>query len=154
MTQSDRPSEGTKINGKPLERDRRIVPRENWYRDVWLIAITVLVVLALRSFESNQDDLTKVVESNEVLTNQMCVVLVNVHDASLVRLQNQQRQLTQTLNYIRNIPPDERGIQLNRAIVRNVPQLRSDLRAAKQSEMATRVPSECFKRQKDNQKKE
>jgi len=142
------PSEGTVINGEVQEeepRKQRLV-RENWYRDVWLLIITGVVAFALLSFEDTQSDLQDVVDSNSILTSQMCVVLVNVHDASVVRLQTQQRQLTQTQNYIRNIPPGEETTQLNQAIIRSQEQVKDDLKSAKQSEMATRVPPECIKR--------
>lgn len=126
--------------------------RENWYRDVWLIVITAFVAWALLNFESNQNDLEKVAASNEALTNQMCGVLVNVHDASITRVETAQRALTGAKNYIHNIPPGKEGTQLNKAIIRNLSQTEADLKAAKQSEVATRVPPECVKRKVTKEK--
>jgi len=111
-----------------------------------LIVITGIVAFALLSFENTQDDLSSVVESNEILTNQMCVVLVNVHNASVDRLQAQQQTLADTQNFIRNIPPGEKNTQLNQAIIRGVERQKTDVKASKQSEIATRVPPECIKR--------
>lgn len=122
------------------------VIRENWYRDIWLIAITAFVAWSLWTFEGSQKDLQKIAASNERLTNQVCVVLVNVHDAALLRVENAQRSVTSTKNYIQNIPPGEEGNQLNQAIIRNLSQTEDDLKAARQSEVATRVPLECVKR--------
>jgi hypothetical protein len=137
------------INGKPVGEDddeSRGFLRENWYRDLWLIVITALVAWALISFEDNQDDLKEVVKSNERLTNQMCRVLVNVHDASVDRYVDERRSLTQTRNYLRNIPEGEEDTQFNTLIRRNLPNAVDEVEAAKQSERATRVPAECTRR--------
>ena len=46
-----------KVTFSPQAKRVRRVLRENWYRDVWLLAITALVVLALLSDQDVQDTL-------------------------------------------------------------------------------------------------
>lgn len=134
--------------------EHRGIVRENWYRDIWLIVITAFVAWSLWTFEGNQEDLQKVAASNETLTNQVCRVLVNVHDAAIVRVENTQRALTGARNYIQNIPPGEEDSQLNAAIIRNLGQTEDDLKAARLSEVATRVPLECVKRKVAQEKEQ
>lgn len=39
------------------KHDRKIKMRENWYRDLWLFAITILVVVALGSIHEQTDEI-------------------------------------------------------------------------------------------------
>lgn len=142
MTEThDGPSEGTTINGEP-PRQRRFV-RENWYRDVWLFAITLLVVGALIAFQDNQNDLEKVVNDNSVLNTKLCKVVIDVHDANVARMQAQRTRLIETRNYLRNLAPDEVGSTLVKRVRANVPNVIAELHAAQKTEVATRPPKQC-----------
>jgi hypothetical protein len=57
-------------------RERRPIPivRENWYRDVWLLIITVFMVAALiGGIEANDDRIADVQESRFLFQLQSCV---------------------------------------------------------------------------------
>lgn len=138
------------------------------YRDViawvWLAVITLLLALSLdsygnqqdsftaqqrsfnrqqRSFERQQVRLLRVAQTNRLLARQLCRVVVNVHEASLTRVQSERRRLESTLDYLRTLPPAEEHTNLSDRVRANLPSVRADVQAAAQSERATRPPSEC-----------
>lgn len=137
----------TEINGELVEGGgeygRRFRLPERWYRDVWLIVITAVMLFALINFENEQEKGVQEREDLEATTAQLCEVVVNVHKGNVIQLQTAQNRLTQTRNYLNTLAPDEIGTSLAKRVRANLPSVVADVKVAKKQEVATRVPNEC-----------
>lgn len=74
---ADTPNEGR-------SRVARVL-RDNWYRDVWLLMVTVLVVLAVTKTYSNVDDIQ---DGRRIGTNVTCSATSAIIDAGRDTLRN------------------------------------------------------------------
>lgn len=137
---------------------------ENFYRDIWLLVISVVVLIALSNQGKQTDDiqtqtgqLVVIAKVNRMLTKQLCEVVIDVHTASVARiraersrLRSERRRLGQTIDYLRSLSADEES-NLSRRVRANLPSVREDVQAqkkvtkvAKQSAIATRPPKACL----------
>lgn len=138
---------------------------ENFYRDIWLLGISVIVLIALSNQGKQTDDiqtqtgqLVVIAKVNRMLTKQLCEVVINVHTTSVARVQaersrlrSERRRVDQTLEYLRSLSADEASTNLTRRVRANLPSIREDVQAqkkvtkvAKQSAVATRPPKACL----------
>jgi hypothetical protein len=90
----------------------RSLVRENWYRDVWLIVVTVLVAASLwtygRESQARRDGACTLFERGD-------------HTAK--------EQLAQTYSYLAGLRPRERRDSLNRAVLAQLPAVEAAARA-------------------------
>lgn len=129
---------------------------ERWYRDVWLVVASILLGLAfwlfasiLDDFEKQQDHLTRVAHQNRVTTRALCVLVVNVHEASKLRLVSERRRLQQSRGFLRTVSPAEEANnpELIRRVRVGLQSSRTDVIAARKSAEATKPPATCVRKE-------
>lgn len=118
---------------------------ENFYRDIWLLIISIVLWQSLVAFQAEQNRAKVQRDNLETLGVQLCKVVVNVHNAQVADVQAKQDQLTQTLNYLATLTPEERINQagLITRIRANLPTTRKAVENARKQEFATRPPAAC-----------
>lgn len=93
--------------------------RENWYRDIWLLGLTLLLALTLNA-QANESQERK---------DQTCTVFERLHESAV-------RQLTGTYDYLTGLRPKDYQQPLNRAVLANLP-------ATERAALITREPPYC-----------
>lgn len=86
----------------------------------------------------------------KVREQQLCGVVIHVHDNAKFRAGTEHRRVTVLRNYLANATPAERGQELYALIVRNMPQSLEDERVADGNVRATTPPPICLKYQRSN----
>lgn len=124
---------------------------ENFYRDVALLVISVILFSSVSS-QSNQqdgleiqtDNLAVIAKQNRALSIQFCELIANVHDANKARVRSERNRLHTSLVFLRKLEPSEKDSNLARIARNNVPNIRADVKAARQSAIATLPPPACL----------
>jgi hypothetical protein len=87
--------------------------RDNWYRDIWLIAVTVFVFLAIHGIQKEGAN----------RRNQTCRIFERSHIDDVSALQA-------TYDYIAKLTPGEAQSSLNRAIILRLPEAEHKARSS------------------------
>jgi len=97
---------------------RRLL-RENWYRDVWLLAITLLVLLTVHDLHNE----------GKSRRDQSCTLFERTHNQDV-------SQVYATYHYLSGLRAADARHDLNPEILANVPKIESDA-------LASRPPNYC-----------
>lgn len=89
----------------------RLLIRENWYRDVWMLGLTILLLLSLNALSSE----------GRARRDQTCTVFER-------QFQSDIRQLKGTYDYLLKLSPGEASSPLNSAVLEQLPQAESRVR--------------------------
>lgn len=92
-------------------RTDRIWIRENWYRDLWMLGLTILLLLGINA-QRNE---------GKARRDQTCIVFERLHQADIKRLAT-------TYQYVDNLSAAQRRQALSRAVIRQIPQLEAQIR--------------------------
>jgi hypothetical protein len=95
------------------------VVRENWYRDIWLLAITVLVVWSIATLYADRTD----------RADQTCTLFERAHERDV-------NALAATYKYLVGLSDSERTSAINRTVLARLPETEQQARV-------TKAPSYC-----------
>lgn len=105
---------------RSTDRGWRRFLRENWYRDVWLLVMSGLLILSLSAQRTE----------SQQRRSQNCVVFERLYRTDV-------HQLTATYDYIAKLKPEDLRSALNQAVLAGLP------RTERQAE-ASRPPVYCL----------
>lgn len=81
-------------------------------------------------------------ETNE-RRHQNCITFERDHQADIRTYRDETEDYRNLLEYVEDIPVGERDTQLNRAIIRSVPEARADLDTLRDEAMSSQPPAYC-----------